>query len=291
MDKVVIWGTAIAYAEYVQMMNHYVTIGDFAIAGIIIEESYASFSTEYPSLTIKDLEDIQFDYLLICANEQFGAIRQKANILGIPEYKILSAVALKVPNFRLKKYIELKNSNLSIIANNCWGGITYHYLGLEFRSPFINMYTSEPEYLNMVKNLKTNLEMPLELYGTQYNDFLKIIYPIYNLNGTKLFMNHYSDFALAEEKWQKRKAKINYDNLFVMMSTSDPKVAEEFETLPYAKKVCFVPFETDLPSSYYLSADCDEPFWRLVLNCAFGGYKCYDVLDMLLLGEVHSIHG
>jgi len=64
---------------------------------------------------------------------------------------------------------------------------------------------------------------------------------------------HYKTFEEAQEKWNKRKQRINWDNLFVMMYTSEMEEAERFDRLPYEKKICFVPFETDIPSACNIS--------------------------------------
>lgn len=62
------------------------------------------------------------------------------------------------------------------------------------------------------------------------------------------------------------RSKLNVFNLLVVMRTEDRRVLEEFDRLPYAKKVCFVPFETDVRSGYSIYSDqIDYDLWDALL--------------------------
>mgnify|MGYP002241443975 FL=1 len=43
-------------------------------------------------------------------------------------------------NINKKNRKRLYNMKPTIIASNCTGGFIYHWLGLQFQSPFINLY-------------------------------------------------------------------------------------------------------------------------------------------------------
>ena len=57
----------------------------------------------------------------------------------------------------------LQSSKISVIAINCWGGLISHTLGLEFRSPFVNMFLEEQDYLKLLSDLDYYLGMELKL--------------------------------------------------------------------------------------------------------------------------------
>ena len=60
---------------------------------------------------------------------------------------------------------------------------------------------------------------------------------------------------------------INWYNALFVMHTDNPKVLEEFDRLPIAKKVCLVPFETELDSGFYIKSDLiDYDLWQMMLH-------------------------
>ncbi len=170
-----------------------------------------------------------------------------------------------------------------------------HLLGLPFRSPFINMFLHEDGYVALLSNFKAAMEADLEFDSVGYNGANKIHYPIFRLCGAKLFMNHYADFSQAQAKWYERRRKIDFEHLFVTMYTESPKVLKRFDELPFSRKICFVPFETDVPSGCYLKRELDKtpppwgetshPWWSIVNDFAKGVVHYYDIYAMLLEGK------
>ena len=68
------------------------------------------------------------------------------------------------------------------------------------------------------------------------------------------------------------------------MHTSSPAVLERFDCLPYAKKVCFVPFETELESGFYVNP-ADGNLLHAAEGILSGEVQSYDVWDLLLYGK------
>ena len=77
----------------------------------------------------------------------------------------------------------------------------------------------------------------------------------YTCGNVSVQMTHYPDFDEAVKKWEERKRKINWYNIFVTMMTNDLELLQQFDELPYGKKVCFVPFKSDLDSAYYVNTE------------------------------------
>ena len=70
------------------------------------------------------------------------------------------------------------------------------------------------------------------------------------------------------------------------MHTSSPAVLERFDCLPYAKKVCFVPFETELESGFYVDPKyCGGNLLHASEGIITGEVAAYDVWDLLLYGK------
>lgn len=134
-----------------------------------------------------------------------------------------------------------KNRNLdfTIIADNCWGGRIYQELGVSYQSPFIGLFLFKDDYLKLLKNLKYYLELEvIELHNSKYVD--NPSYPVGILGDIELHFLHYKNFAIAKKKWDYRKQRMNFDNLFIKMNDDDLfklKHATEFQNLPFKKKV------------------------------------------------------
>lgn len=117
---------------------------------------------------------------------------------------------------------------------------------------------------------------------------MKFDYPIYTYGDVDLHMNHYRDYKEALAKWNERKERINWNNLFVEMYTDKEKSLEAFDSLSYGKKICFVPFKSDLDSAWYINPDIDKratSLGQLVGRFATGIFIYYDPFDMLLYGK------
>ena len=213
-----------------------------------------------------------------------------AKSINLDAEKLLGDWIVCIPGFTLQKYRQLQHSKLSIFAMNCFGGLISHTLGLSFRSPFINMYTSDKEFIHFLRAPFTCMKENLILKKMVWNETFKYNHPIATLCNVDLVLNHYTDFDEAVTKWNKRKRRINWYNLFVTVYTENIEILEEFDTLPYSKKVCFVPFKSDLDSAWYINPKIDfdrneEGFHDVVNNFSRGKIFYYDPFDMLLYGK------
>ncbi len=290
MHNVLIWGTAKEYDNYLTLIKYYEDKKLFRVIGVTSNDTYYSYLDGYQFIPKKDLMNVEYDWIIICASkEKTRDIRKEAIAMNISEDILFPAHILLVPNFDFDKYIKLSQSKISIFANNCWGGQVYRRLGLKVRSPFYNMFESVNEYAQFLKNAKDILlNERLQFQQMQYNDELSVDYPVYELAGMQLHMYYYPDKEEAERKWYERVDRINWDNLFVMMYTDSLKLIEEFSTLPYQRKICFTSKKIDMPYTYCLPLDKVRPdngFGGIVIGSATGRFKLYDVMDLLLYGH------
>ena len=243
------------------------------------------------------MKSVAFDLILVTGEDVnvlrtgkqslFVAVLKEAAALGIDTEKIVLDRVVLVPNFTLEKYVRLRRSALSILSVNCFGGMLYHRFGLPFLSPTINMFTSDEGFLKFLQDPMRNVKAELKLVRTEFNADLNINYPVFKIGESEWDMNHYADENFAVRKWYERGFRINWFNLLVAMHTENPEILAEFDKLPFAKKVCFVPFETNLDSGFYVNRANynNDALWRLVNGIASGGIACYDMWDMLLYGK------
>lgn len=72
---------------------------------------------------------------------------------------------------------KLINQNPTLICSNCLGGFLYHWLGLKFTSPFINLYMSNNDFILALENWDDLIHQPI--FKDNSND---IPYPIGVIN-------------------------------------------------------------------------------------------------------------
>lgn len=156
--------------------------------------------------------------------------------------------------WRLYKEIKrkkLKNTTPTIIASNCNGEFIYYDMRLKFLSPTINLSFDMNDYVKMLENLRWYMEQPILPYDDDRFEF-----PTGKLADIEIRFNHYDTFEEAVEKWEERKKRINWDNLFILGIDGDNctyETMQRFDNLPYKNKVIFThkPYP-EIESAYYI---------------------------------------
>ena len=133
----------------------------------------------------------------------------------LPEEKLLGDWIVCIPGFTLEKYRKLQRSRLSIFSQNCFGGLISHTLGLPFRTPTINMYFLEQEYIHFLRAPHLCMKEKLKLKKMVWSNGFKYYHPIATLGNVDIVLNHNPDFDEAVKIWERRKPRINWYNLFV----------------------------------------------------------------------------
>jgi uncharacterized protein (DUF1919 family) len=136
------------------------------------------------------------------------------------------------------------NKNFTIISNNCWGGGVYEDLGIRYFTPTVGLFFFAPCYIKFLKNLKTYLSYPIEFKNSSfYLNKDEITYPVGVLNEeVEIHFLHYKSTREASSKWEDRKTRVNFDNLFISFSDRDLCSLDlilEFDSLDYKNKVFF----------------------------------------------------
>lgn len=149
------------------------------------------------------------------------------------------------------KSLRLKNMDFSLVSSNCNGGDILHDLKVPFRSPFAGLSCSPEDYLKLLGNLRGYMQCRLEFFKEE-----GISYPLARLNDITIHFVHYQSEEEAAQKWKRRAARMNYDNLFILFSDRGACTEEhlkQFDSLPYKNKAVFVnhPRE-DLSSAVYI---------------------------------------
>lgn len=125
-------------------------------------------------------------------------------------------------------------TGISIISQNCIGGVLMHEYNMKFLTPTINCYMSMPDFVIFCENLADNLKIDLQ----ECDERGESPFPIAKLGELEVMAVHYKTFAEFREAWSKRRQRVNLDKIFVIMTNRDgftedllPRIAK----LPYEK--------------------------------------------------------
>lgn len=149
------------------------------------------------------------------------------------------------------KRLRLKNRQPTIIASNCIGTFMYYDMKLQFRSPTINLSFDMNDYVRFLEKLPWYLQQEVVPYDDERFD-----YPCGMVADVEIRFNHYKTFEEAAAKWNERKRRIDWDNLFIIGIDGDDCTYDSmrrFDALPYANKIIFThkPY-TEFASACYL---------------------------------------
>lgn len=124
----------------------------------------------------------------------------------------------------------------SIISRDCIGGVLYNRMGQVFTSPTINLYMNNEDFLTFCLNLKDYINNDLEECITDLN------YPVGKIitqtGCIHIYFMHYKSFEEAKASWDRRKARIDYDNIRVILNAEGnvpDSVVDNFKKIPYKK--------------------------------------------------------
>jgi len=294
--KCLLWGAGRELTDNLHLIKYYEMLNMFNVYAITAIDHVYSHIGHYRFIEPQYLDMNEFDVVIIMtSNKAFiNVISQFLIKIGVDEGNIIPLQILKVPGFDVHKYITLRSNPPSIFAPNCWAGITYNQLGLQFRSPLINMFEDHDDYLKLLKDPHHYLDCELKLKEMGYETNLERNYPIVECDDILLYFNHYVSFEEANEAWKRRKARINWENILVMFFDEAPDRVEKFCQLKYERKICFAPFKSEsdcvIPVEYHSNKALDKyAFWQIVDRFAGGDFIYYDVFDLLLYGKITKL--
>lgn len=156
----------------------------------------------------------------------------------------IKAILLKAYRKFMRRFCYLSyknrliNKTPTVISSDCVGGVICSNLGLKFNSPTVNLYFSKKDFWEFVKNLEYYLTC--ELIEKKDSDKS---YPVGTLtyNDREIAINfmHYHDFEEAKNKWNERKKRIDFSNIYIiqLIQTASEDDIKEFDSLPYKNKM------------------------------------------------------
>ncbi len=142
----------------------------------------------------------------------------------------------EVKLYRTRKKRRLSNRDFTILASDCNGTFIYHDMGLPFLSPTINLTIGMQDFVKMLENPQWYMRQEFEEFKGES------VCPVGILGDIRVNFIHYESFEAGVLKWNERKKRINWDNLFIVGSEKDGctyEILQRFDSLPYENKVIF----------------------------------------------------
>ena len=122
---------------------------------------------------------------------------------------------------------KLTDTDFSIICNNCVGGLIYQKFGLPYLTPTVGLFFYSEDYIKFMSNFEEIVHQPLKFVAiSKYQQSVvtqkKRSYPIGVIgDNIEIHFMHYKTSEEALEKWNRRKKRLNFNNLFFIYSDRD----------------------------------------------------------------------
>ncbi len=124
-----------------------------------------------------------------------------------------------------------KNHDFSLITNDCVGGVIYHDLGEQFRSPTVNLWIPQNQFFHFAQNLKYYLSCEIKETPNASKPYpVGTIIPKDDKHiPIEVNFMHYASFEEGYEKWRTRSARVNYDRLYYIWHFFDETNTEKLK--------------------------------------------------------------
>ena len=113
------------------------------------------------------------------------------------------------------------NANFTILSQNCVGGVIYKNLGLPFLTPTINCFIEDESFAKLVEKPRFYLSKSAEPLIDCYVDSIdsSITYPKIKIEDIEICCLHYKNCNEAVAAWNRRRTRVNFDNLYIMANS------------------------------------------------------------------------
>lgn len=188
-----------------------------------------------------------------------------------------------------KKAKKFTNSDITILCNNCIGGIILHDLKQKFNTPTVNLYFHAPDYIAFLERLEHYLNTEITFsYYSKYDAECRS-YPVGKIDDIEMHFVHYKDFEEAKEKWTTRAKRVNFEKIFVIGSDKGyftPDLLTRFLKLPYKNKVFFMSKRNAANEVIFFKEYEKEKEVADLIQHDHAWYFYFDVVRWLNTGEI-----
>lgn len=172
-------------------------------------------------------------------------------------------------------------ADFTIFSSDCLGGILYHDLNRKFLSPTVNLWFEERDFLKFCLSPQYYLDCDFQFLPKAEKD---VPYPVGCLGAhdrrIQLHFEHYPTNQSCAEAWDRRKQRIRWDNLFVVMSDLDLTDADigQFYQIQAKRRIMFTwhPERADGKEIFQINHHRKEHV-RKYSNLNLNGFRDFEV--------------
>lgn len=230
------------------------------------------------------IRSIAFDYVVL-ATPFYADIIHQLNTFGIDNSRFIRLGASY--SFGCSIFAthaaqqQLTNKSFTLISDDCWGGILYSWLGLQFLTPFINLIVPPQDFCMLAEDVEYHLAQDVLFHPEDQ----KTSYPVGALGDVRIHFVHDKTRQEARQKWQRRSKRINLENVFFKFESENPEHIQAVDRLPVPRKIIFTRNRSVSGSSVIILDDCDVDGPQLHRTCATC-LKKVDLVNWLNTGEL-----
>lgn len=183
----------------------------------------------------------------------------------------------RINAFFMKK---LENKDFTILCPNCIGGCIYHRVEQQFKSPTVNCHMSAQDFIQFCLHLDYYLAQELQFVEGLRDHPVAQLVGCGSIPTITIFFNHSEHKACAQEDWNRRKARIHKENLYIIYYMTDGLTVEEakkLENYPCNNKVLFTSRPLpEVPWSYYIKPNFHSQYPYSYLGKNVLGIRDYE---------------
>lgn len=127
------------------------------------------------------------------------------------------------------------DSGITILSQNCTGGIVMKSYNMPFLTPTVNMFIPMPDFVKFCTNLDYYCGLNLILLPQETQE---LGYVVAKLGELTIYGVHFHEFEDFVKTWDRRKARINKDKIFCIFTDRDgftPELLGEIEKINHPK--------------------------------------------------------
>lgn len=147
---------------------------------------------------------------------------------------LIEVIAKKNPLDTIRKTKmrnNLKNKDITLLCPNCLGGILFHDLGLQFKSPTVNLMMLQTDFIKFCLHLDDFLKGQLIFFKHDEYECPCAHLFVENNDYIDVHFTHYKNKEDALKKWNDRCERINKENIFIVLQERDGLTYEMMKEL------------------------------------------------------------
>lgn len=283
---VVLWGAGGIFRKLRTTLLDLQAMGQFDIRAVVDANPPAACIEGIPVVRPCDVRAAGTEYLFILNKRDAAEIAHQAvGDCGFSQDRLLPYAPLLMRGFNMARYLRLRACAPSIVSNSSWGVSAFGFLGLEPRSPFVGTFFQEADFLRMLEHFEDYLAVDeLEFAGTRVDGYGRS-YIAARIGDVPIrFLEPHTE-ETAARLWREGRSQLHAGAVIAQMHTLDPAIERRFDALAgFARKLCFVPYPTDVPSSLHLPLANGYNVYTFSVESMFANedaLAAHDVIGML----------